>query len=123
MLNGGGGIRGSLLRGGLLDEVSPLVAPVADGRLGTPTVFDVVGEGSAPRRLALKDVERCADDVLWPRCRAALGFTWGSLAPATVGLGGLRAVVADARKARWQNELLPPCAPRSAIRRDARMAG
>jgi len=79
MLNGGGGIRGSLLRGGLLDEVSPLVAPAADGRLGTPTVFDVVGEGSAPRRLALKDVERCADDVLWPRCRLALGFPWGSL--------------------------------------------
>ena len=69
MLEGGGGINGSFLRAGLIDEVSLLVAPVADGRVGTPAVFDVEGEDAVPRRLALAGVERRADDVLWLRYR------------------------------------------------------
>jgi riboflavin biosynthesis pyrimidine reductase len=69
MLEGGGGINGSFLRAGLIDEVSLLVAPVADGRVGTPTLFDVAAEGVAPRRLALAHVERRADDMLWLRYR------------------------------------------------------
>jgi len=69
MLEGGGRINGSFLRAGLVDEVSLLVAPLADGRMGTPALFDVAGEGSAPYRLALEHVERRADDVLWLRYR------------------------------------------------------
>ena len=69
MLEGGGRVNGSFLRAGLVDEVSLLVAPVADGRVGTPTVFDVAGEGATPRRLVLDGVERRADDVLWLRYR------------------------------------------------------
>jgi 2,5-diamino-6-(ribosylamino)-4(3H)-pyrimidinone 5'-phosphate reductase len=69
MLEGGGGINGSMLRAGLVDEVSLLVAPVADGRAGTPSVFDVAGENVLPRRLALESVERRAGDVLWLRYR------------------------------------------------------
>lgn len=69
MLEGGGRINGGMLRAGLVDEVSLLVAPVADGRIGTPAVFDVDGEGVAPRRLALESVERRAGDVLWLRYR------------------------------------------------------
>lgn len=69
MLEGGGGINGSFLRAGLIDEVSLLVAPVADGGVGTPTVFDVAGDGVAPRRLVLEAVERRADDLLWLRYR------------------------------------------------------
>ncbi len=69
MLEGGGGINGSFLRAGLVDEVSLLVAPVADGRVGTPTLFDVGGEDAVPWRLALEGVERRADDVLWLRYR------------------------------------------------------
>ncbi len=68
MLEGGGGINGGLLRAGLVDEVSLLVAPVVDGRMGTPAVFDVEGEAT-PRRLVLHEVERRADDVLWLRYR------------------------------------------------------
>lgn len=71
MLEGGGGINGSLLRAGLVDEISLLVVPVADGRVGTPSVFDVVGDGATPRRLALEGVERRADDVLWLRYRVS----------------------------------------------------
>ncbi|GJG87303.1 riboflavin deaminase [Gemmatimonadetes bacterium T265] len=69
MLEGGGGINGSFLRSGLIDEVSLLVAPVADGRVGTPGVFDVAVGDFAPCRLALEHVERRADDVLWLRYR------------------------------------------------------
>jgi riboflavin biosynthesis pyrimidine reductase len=69
MLEGGGGINGSFLRAGLVDEVSLLVAPVADGRVGTPALFDVPGEGVVPWRLGLESVERRADDVLWLRYR------------------------------------------------------
>ena len=69
MLEGGGRINGSMLREGLVDEVSVLVAPVVDGRISTPALFDVDGEGSARYRLALEHVERRADDVLWLRYR------------------------------------------------------
>jgi riboflavin biosynthesis pyrimidine reductase len=69
MLEGGGGINGSFLRAGLIDEVSLLVAPVGDGRVGTASLFDVVGADATPYRLALEHVERRADDVLWLRYR------------------------------------------------------
>jgi 2,5-diamino-6-(ribosylamino)-4(3H)-pyrimidinone 5'-phosphate reductase len=69
MLEGGGRINGGMLRAGLIDEVSLLVAPVADGRVGTPALFDVDGDDVTPHRLALETVERRADDVLWLRYR------------------------------------------------------
>jgi 2,5-diamino-6-(ribosylamino)-4(3H)-pyrimidinone 5'-phosphate reductase len=69
MLEGGGRINGGMLRAGLIDEVSLLLAPVADGRIGTPALFDVDGEAVTPHRLALESVERRADDVLWLRYR------------------------------------------------------
>ena len=67
MLEGGGRINGGMLRAGLIDEVSLLVAPVADGRIGTPALFD--GEDVTPRRLVLETVERRPEDVLWLRYR------------------------------------------------------
>jgi len=71
LLEGGGRINGGMLRAGLIDEVSLLIAPVADGRIGTPALFDVDGESDdvTPRRLALEAVERRADDMLWLRYR------------------------------------------------------
>ncbi|HET7229251.1 MAG TPA: RibD family protein [Longimicrobium sp.] len=69
MLEGGGRINGGMLRAGLIDEVSLLLAPVADGRMGTPALFDVDGDDVAPHRLALESVERRADDVVWLRYR------------------------------------------------------
>lgn len=68
MLEGGGKINGSMLRAGLIDEVSVLVAPVADARVGTAALFDD-DAGATPRRLVLEHVERRADDVLWLRYR------------------------------------------------------
>jgi riboflavin biosynthesis pyrimidine reductase len=69
MLEGGGRINGGMLRAGLVDEVSVLVAPVVDGRMGTPALFDDDGDEVTPHRLALESVERRADDVLWLRYR------------------------------------------------------
>lgn len=69
MLEGGGKLNGGMLRAGLVDEVSVLLAPVVDGRIGTPAVFDIEGDGSTSHRLALESVERRADDVLWLRYR------------------------------------------------------
>jgi len=71
MLEGGGRINGAMLRAGLVDEVSLLVAPVVDGRMGTPAVFDVDGDDVSFARLALESVERRADDVLWLRYRVS----------------------------------------------------
>ena len=72
MLEGGGGINGSFLRAGLIDEVSVLIAPVADARVGTPTLFDVEG-GVTPHRCVLEAVERRAGDLLWLRYRLGEG--------------------------------------------------
>ena len=70
MLEGGGGINGSMLRAGLVDEVSLLVAPVVDGRTGSASLFDVERDAS-PVRLALEHVERRAGDLVWLRFRVA----------------------------------------------------
>lgn len=69
MLESGGRSNGGMLRAGLVDEMSLLVAPVADGRVGTPALFDVDGDRAAPRRLALESVERRGSGVLWLRYR------------------------------------------------------
>lgn len=69
MLEGGGGINGSFLRAGVIDEISLLIAPVADGRVGTPSVFDVSSDQFTPPRLELEHVERREGGVLWLRYR------------------------------------------------------
>lgn len=70
LLEGGGKINGSMLRAGLIDELSILIAPVTDGSIGTPTLFDIVtgGESSTSSTCwALAGMERRADDILWLR--------------------------------------------------------
>lgn len=69
MLEGGGKINGGMLRDGLIDEVSLLVAPLADGEIGTPTLFDVDPADHAHRaqKLELLGVEQRAGGVIWLR--------------------------------------------------------
>lgn len=67
LLEGGGRINGGMLRAGLIDEVSLLVAPIADGREGKPSLFD--DDDAAPRKLTLIGVEQRDDDMLWLRYR------------------------------------------------------
>jgi riboflavin biosynthesis pyrimidine reductase len=73
MLEGGGRINGALLDAGLIDEVSLIIAPVADGELGKAALFDVDVEGGRPAlrrwssQLALRSVEERGDSLLWLR--------------------------------------------------------
>ncbi len=70
-LDGGGGNNGSFLKAGLIDELSLVLMPIADGSTGTPTVFDV--ESGHTRRtatkLALQSVKRLDGGALWLRYR------------------------------------------------------
>jgi len=69
LLEGGGRINGSFLRAGVIDELSVLIAPVADGGIGMPSLFDA-GNGPGPaHRLRLLGVERRNGGLLWVRYR------------------------------------------------------
>ncbi|MBB4637794.1 dihydrofolate reductase family protein [Longimicrobium terrae] len=70
MLEGGGRINGGMLRAGLIDEVSLLLAPVVDGRMGTPALFDD-DEDCTPYRLSLEGVEQREGGFLWLRYRVS----------------------------------------------------
>ncbi len=37
-IDGGGKVNGSFLKAGLIDELSLVIVPIADGSIGTPTV-------------------------------------------------------------------------------------
>ena len=65
LLEGGGAINGSFLDAGLVDEISLLLMPVADGHAAVPTTFDNVA-GTA-RKLELTSVERLQGDLLHVR--------------------------------------------------------
>lgn len=70
LLEGGGKINWTMLRAGLIDELSLLLAPIADGSHGTPTLFDVLQPLPAPSaavRLTLRAVEQRTDDIVWLR--------------------------------------------------------
>jgi riboflavin biosynthesis pyrimidine reductase len=69
LLEGGGKINGAMLAAGLIDEISLLLAPIADGSIETPTLFDVdraISQRPASK-LQLIAVEQRADDILWVR--------------------------------------------------------
>jgi riboflavin biosynthesis pyrimidine reductase len=80
MLEGGGRINGAMLHAGFVDEVSLLIAPVADTRAGVPALFDADadddGNAMPPQRLVLEAVERRSDDVLWLRYRVDAAAQW-----------------------------------------------
>ena len=67
LLEGGGAINGSFLSAGLIDEVSLLVAPVADGTVGTASLFDVRGGPGPKRALRLISVKKLKGDIVWLR--------------------------------------------------------
>ncbi len=68
-IDGGGHVNGSFLEAGLIDEFSLVLAPIADGTIGAPTVFEAA-EGYTGRkatRFTLKSVKKIYDDFLWIR--------------------------------------------------------
>lgn len=68
-IDGGGHVNGSFLKAGLIDEFSLVLAPIADGTIGAPTVFEVE-KGYGKRKathFTLKSVKRIYSDFLWIR--------------------------------------------------------
>ncbi len=68
-IDGGGHVNGSFLAAGLIDEFSLVLAPVADGTIGAPTVFEAAEgyEGRQATQFTLQSVERIYGDFLWIR--------------------------------------------------------
>jgi riboflavin biosynthesis pyrimidine reductase len=67
MLEGGGHLNGSLLNEGLIDELSLMMLPIADGTPKSPTTFEVsdyLTKGPATL-LKLKEVKQLENDVVW----------------------------------------------------------
>lgn len=71
MLEGGGNINGSLLNAGLIDELSILILPIADGTKSAPTTFEIGSSliKNQVRDLKLLDVQKLKGDVLWLKYR------------------------------------------------------
>jgi 2,5-diamino-6-(ribosylamino)-4(3H)-pyrimidinone 5'-phosphate reductase len=67
LLEGGGHINGSLLKAGLVDELSLLHYPVIDGAASSPTVFEQGSQPAPAAPLHLRHVEQLANGVLWLR--------------------------------------------------------
>jgi len=70
-IDGGGIVWGSFLKASLIDEISHIVVPIADGSIGTPTVFDVE-QGHTNRQakaLQLQSIKRFPGGVVWMRYR------------------------------------------------------
>jgi len=71
MLEGGGSINGAFLSAGLIDELSLLICPFADGAQNVPTTFDVADADLRKKATALRlvSVSRRPGEVLWLRYR------------------------------------------------------
>lgn len=68
-IDGGGHVNGSFLKAGLIDELSLVVAPLADGTIGSLSVFDVE-EGYGKRmatHFTLQSIKKIYGDFLWIR--------------------------------------------------------
>jgi 2,5-diamino-6-(ribosylamino)-4(3H)-pyrimidinone 5'-phosphate reductase len=73
MLEGGGSINGALLAADLIDELSLLICPFADGSPSRPTVFDAADSelGKKARALRLMSAKPRPGGVVWLRYRVS----------------------------------------------------
>ncbi|WP_158825862.1 dihydrofolate reductase family protein [Mucilaginibacter lacusdianchii] len=71
MLEGGGHVNGSVLNEGLIDELSLLLLPIADGTPGSPTTFEVSSylQKKPATQLQLTEVQQLDEGVLWIKYR------------------------------------------------------
>ena len=71
-LSGGGVLNWSFAQAGLIDELSLIIAPVADGATDTPTLFECSEKlpPHAPVGFHLKSVEAAKDGCVWLRYTA-----------------------------------------------------
>ena len=73
MLEGGGGINGSFLNEGYIDEFNHLLVPIADGTIETTSVFEIEKKvkKTGATLLKLKEIKRLKNDVLWLKYKIA----------------------------------------------------
>jgi len=71
MLQGGGTFNGAMLHAGLVDEISHLTVPVADGGADIASMFDIPGKppAKAAAKLRLLSHKLMPGGVLWARYR------------------------------------------------------
>ena len=71
MLQGGGKFNGAMLKAGVVDEISHITVPVADGGVGVSTFFDIPGDASAraAATLRLMSHKQMPGSVIWARYR------------------------------------------------------
>lgn len=69
MLEGGGVLNGSFLNEGLIDELSLILVPIADGASNSVTLFETSSYLNKPKpvNFFLKEVEKLDDGGLWMR--------------------------------------------------------
>ncbi len=77
MLQGGGKFNGAMLRAGLIDEISHVTVPVADGGLGISSFFDIPGAPppKAAATLRLLSLKQLPGSVTWLRYRVVANHT------------------------------------------------
>lgn len=68
LLEGGGHLNASLMQEGLVDELSLLYIPIADGTPGATTLLEITGrEDGLAANLKLQKVKELDNDVVWMR--------------------------------------------------------
>jgi 2,5-diamino-6-(ribosylamino)-4(3H)-pyrimidinone 5'-phosphate reductase len=73
LLEGGGHLNGSLLKAGLVDELSLLHYPVIDGAAASATIFEQGDNPGPAPRLRLLEVQPRPHDILWLRYAVQAG--------------------------------------------------
>ncbi len=77
MLQGGGKFNGAMLHAGLVDEISHVIVPVADGGVGVSSFFDIPGDppSKAAAKLRLLSHKQLPGGVTWLRYRVVARHT------------------------------------------------
>jgi len=77
MLQGGGKFNGAMLKAGLVDEISHLTVPIADGGEGISSFFDIPGDPpvKAAATLRLLTHKKLQGGVIWARYRVVAKHT------------------------------------------------
>jgi 2,5-diamino-6-(ribosylamino)-4(3H)-pyrimidinone 5'-phosphate reductase len=77
MLQGGGKFNGGMLHAGLVDEISHVIVPVADGGVGVSSFFDIPGDPprKAAATLRLLSRKQLPGGVTWQRYRVVSRHT------------------------------------------------
>lgn len=67
MLQGGGKFNGAMLKAGLIDEISHLTVPIADGGIGIQSMFDIPGSAPAKAAATLRLIshKQMPGSVIW----------------------------------------------------------